>query len=118
MKVLIIDKDEPFRENLVVQLGRSGVSAFSADDYDEGRHMVAQEKMDVILLGVEGRDRSLMTFIRLVRQEYPSSVIILINHSGDVHVSMEAMKLGAFDEVNAPVDMVELLHKLKSAGDS
>ncbi|WP_243544872.1 response regulator [Pseudodesulfovibrio tunisiensis] len=115
MKVLIVDADTDFGDHLARQLAKRGVEVFRARREDEVRDTACREKVHAVLLGLYGRDRALLSILRAVKAACPQSQFILINHAADVPLSIEAMKLGAFDEIAAPVDMEELLVKLHSA---
>ncbi len=115
MKVLIVDADDSFRDNLAQRLTKRGLTVFATSDAKEGRAITCQKKMDAVLLGLSSPKHSLLSFLREIRLDCPESEVMLINHSGDVQLSIEAMKLGAFDEIGAPVDLEELLRKLDAA---
>lgn len=113
MKVLIADADEVFRSNLAAQLVKRGVQVSVVDDGEQASRLACSAKADAVLLGVSGQDRSLVSFVSRVREVCPYAEVILINHDGDVPLSIEAMKLGAFAEFGTPVDMEELEHGLR-----
>lgn len=112
MKVLIIDADDSFRENLAQQLSRRGLTVNETGDAKEGRAIACQGKFDAVLVGLSSSKQALLSFLRKIKFDCPGIEVMLINHSGDVQLSIEAMKHGAFDEVAAPVDLEELLRKL------
>lgn len=115
MKVLIVDADETFRNHLAERLTRRGLTIQATGDADEGRAIACQEKMNAILVGLSSPKQALLSFLREIRHDCPENALILINHSGDVPLSIEAMKYGASDEVGAPVDLEELLRKIDAA---
>ncbi len=112
MKVLIVDVDDSFRENLAQRLSRHGLTVTVTDDTKEGRLFACQGQMDAVLVGLSSPRQALLSFLREIRHDCPETEVMLINHSGDVQLSIEAMKHGAFDEVGSPVDLEELLQKL------
>jgi DNA-binding NtrC family response regulator len=115
MKVLIVDADEGFRNHLAQRLIRQGLTVHETDNAEEAHSMACQEKIDAVLVGLSSPKQTLLSFLREIRQNCPKSTVILINHSDDVPLSIEAMKHGAFDEVSTPVDLEELLRKLDAA---
>jgi len=112
MNVLIVDADERFRESLARQLVRRGMTVQATGDPAEARLMACRERTGAVLVGLSSPRQTLLAFLRSIRQDCPGSEVILINHSGNVPLSIEAMKHGALDEVAAPVDLDELLQKL------
>lgn len=114
MKVLIVDSDAGFRRLLAQQLSKRGVQVQGTDDVEEAHEMACRQQVDAVLLGVTGDERGTLAFLGDIRTACPRAHVIFINHSGKVSLSIEAMKLGAYAEVGAPVDMEELERKLRS----
>lgn len=114
MNVLIVDADDDFRDSLSSRLITRGVTVHATGDGDEARDLACRKTTNVVLVGLTSPRESLMTFLREIRQACPGSQVILINHSSDVPLSIEAMKHGASDEIGAPVDLEELMRKLEA----
>ncbi len=108
MNVLIVDSDTAFRSSLALQLRKKGIAVQDTGDLDEARSLACREKTQAILLGLSSREQTRLPFIPEVRKLCPNAPVVLINHSGDVHLSMDAMKHGALTEIATPVDMGEL----------
>lgn len=115
MHVLLIDADDDFRRNLADRLTKRGLTVRDTGDAAEAERLAAGETVDAILAGLSSPRESLLHFLSAVRQARPESTVILINHSGEVSLSIEAMKLGVADEVGVPVDLEDLLGKVSSA---
>ncbi|WP_319468044.1 response regulator [uncultured Pseudodesulfovibrio sp.] len=114
MNVLIVDTDEAFRGTLARRLAHNGLTVHATGDAREGRVWACEEHVDAVLVGLSSPKQALLAFIRKIMHECPDSKVILINHSGNVPLSIEAMKLGARDEVGAPVDIEELVRKIET----
>ena len=114
MNVLIVDTDETFRGHLANRLIHRGLTVHATGDSDEARALACEQNVDAVLVGLSNPKEALLAFLRKIRHECPESEVILINHSGDVTLSIEAMKLGARDEVGAPVSIEELFQKLEA----
>ncbi|WP_419784915.1 response regulator [Pseudodesulfovibrio sp.] len=115
MHVLLIDADDDFRRNLSDRLSKHGLTVRDTGDVEEARRLVLGQDAEAILAGLSSPKESLLYFLSEFRQESPESTVILINHSGEVSLSIEAMKLGVVDEVHVPVDLEDLLGKLRAA---
>jgi len=115
MHVLLIDADDDFRRNLADRLSKRGLTVRDTGDAEEAARLAHGENAEAILAGLSSPKEPLLYFLSEYRQERPESTVILINHSGEVSLSIEAMKLGAVDEVGVPVDLEELLGKLRAA---
>ena len=77
---------------------------------------MAREDIDVVLLGVDGLGRQGLSVIQPIKSARPQVEIIIINDSGQIDLSIEGMKLGAFDDFLIPVDIVSLVTRIKEAG--
>ena len=115
MNVLLIDADDDFRRNLADRLSKRGLAVRDAGDVAEARRLADGKTADAILAGLSGPKDALLYLLAEIRQESPESTVILINHSGEVSLSIEAMKLGVADEVGVPVDLEDLLGKVREA---
>ena len=115
MNVLLIDADDDFRRNLADRLSKRGLAVRDAGDVAEARRLADGKTADAILAGLSGPKDALLYLLAEIRQESPESTVILINHSGEVSLSIEAMKLGVVDEVGVPVDLEDLLGKVREA---
>lgn len=117
MNVLIFDADSAFRKHLAQQLTRRGVHVSDTDDVEDAENMACREHMDAVLLGVSGQDRTHLPLLATIRSACPGAKVVFINRSGNVPLSIEAMKLGAYAEMAAPVDMEELERMLRNIRD-
>lgn len=114
MNVLIFEADAEFRDHLAQRLGERGFSALQVGGPEEALRVVAAEKIGAVILGIGGLRRKALAFMERLLEDNPGVRVILINRSGDVSLSIEAMRMGAFDEVPAPVDMEMLENKLRA----
>ena len=115
MNILLIDADDDFRRNLATRLSKRGLSVLDTSDASEAKRLVVGKEVGAILAGLSSARDPLLSFLTEIRQECSENGVILINHSGEVSLSIEAMKLGVADEVGVPVDLEELLAKLATA---
>ncbi|MDD3312215.1 response regulator [Pseudodesulfovibrio sp.] len=115
MHVLLIDADDDFRRNLADRLSKRGLTVLDTGDAEEAARLARGENAEAILAGLSSPKEPLLYFLSELRQERPESTVILINHSGEVSLSIEAMKLGVVDEAGVPVDLEDLLGKLRAA---
>lgn len=115
MKVLLIEDDRQFRAHLSASLAGKGVEVLVVDELEKAVEAACKGSFTAVLVGVRKQRREPLDFIAQLKDACPETKAILINHSGEVPVSIEAMKLGAFDEVSVPVDMEALVRLLETA---
>jgi len=113
--VLIIEKDAVFRTALANHLGAQGFQVLSMELTEDMGLILQQRKVNVVLLGLAGLKQQGLGMLKLVLEVSPSSRVILFSNLEQLSLSIEAMKLGAVDEVSIPVDMELLVEKVRSA---
>jgi DNA-binding NtrC family response regulator len=117
VEILIVEADEAFRRNLSERLRREGAVVFEAGNEPEARDIAQRHNIDVVLLGGKGIRQSGLPLLRFVKETRPMIEVILLSlaehHS--LYVSIEAMKLGAFDDILIPCDIGTLLDRIQAA---
>lgn len=112
---MIVEVDEAFRWHLAERLRLRKYTVLEAGDEESAKQQVTKRDIDVVLLGLDGfghRGLSLLSAIKAVR---PLCEVILINQAEELALSMEGMKLGAFDDLWAPLDLDTLLERIDEA---
>ncbi|TVQ98869.1 MAG: response regulator [Desulfovibrionales bacterium] len=113
--VLIVEKDAAFRATLAGHLRTQGFNLLVTELTDDMGLLLQQRKVAVVLLGLAGLKQQGISFLRLVLEVSPASKVVLLNNLEHLSLSIEAMKLGAVDEVSIPVDMELLVEKVRLA---
>ena len=117
VQVLIVEADEAFRRNLSERLHLEGAVVFEAAAEPEAREIAQNRNIDVVLLGGKGIMQSGLPLLRFLKDTRPSIEVILMTPSEhhSLYVSIEAMKLGAFDDLLIPFDITTLLDRIHAA---
>lgn len=118
MKVLIAEKDTKFRELLVQRLKESGLEAYGSGDLVESEDILAHEGITSVVLDISGFGRLSLEFMGEMLSRDSEIKFILIKKNDNVPLSIEGMKLGAYDEIAVPVDIAILHKKLLAAENS
>ena len=117
VQVLIVEADEAFRRNITERLRREGAVVFEAGNEPEARDIAQRHNIDVVLLGGKGMMQSGLPLLRFIKETRPLMEVILMTSSEchSLYVSIEAMKLGAFDDILIPCDIKTLLDRIHAA---
>jgi DNA-binding NtrC family response regulator len=117
VQVLIVERDEAFRRNLSERLHLEGATVFEAGDEPEAKDIAQNRNIDVVLLGRMGMMQSGLPLLRFIKETRPLIEVILMTSSEhhSLYVSIEAMKLGAFDDLLIPFDIKTLLDRIHAA---
>ena len=117
VEVLIVEADEVFRRNIAERLRIEGAVVVEAGNESEARDIAQNREIDVLLLGGKGIMQSGLPLLRFIKEIFPSIEVILMTPSEhhSLYVSIEAMKMGAFDDLLIPFDIKTLLERIHAA---
>ena len=115
IRILIIEAENRFRKNLYQCLQQKGFTVDKITPENDVVTIVAKEKIDVVLLGVDGMGMEGLALIRPLKTVSPGTEIIIINDSNHMDLSIEGMELGAFDDFLIPLDIDSLASRIREA---
>ena len=115
ISILIIEAENRFRKNLYQFLQAEGFTVNKISQQDDVETIVVKEKIDVVLLGVDGLGMEGLALIRPIKTISPMTEIIIINDFNHMDLSIEGMDLGAFDDFLIPLDIDSLTKRIREA---
>jgi len=113
--LLIVEVENLFRENLAHKMRLEGYQVSVTDRISEAKGFIKKGKTDVVLLSLVELKKIGLKILEMVKSQKPFTEVILINRSELLDLSIQGMKLGAFDDFFLPLDMTILLDRLKQA---
>ncbi len=87
----------------------------TAYDGAEAINLLQSQPFDVVLLDVKMPRVSGIEVLKYVREQHPTTIVIMLTNFADVKTAIETMKLGAYDFVNKPYEREELLATIDRA---
>lgn len=111
---LIIGGSLFFRERLS-QFFKDRYQLKMADSGEEGLAVLRTCKPPMVLLGADLPDMNGLEIFKRLQQELPQSKTILFSPLQDMNMTIQAMKLGAYDYVLEDIDLEELDNKIQKA---
>jgi two-component system response regulator AtoC len=106
-RILIIDDERPLLETLEMFLAEKGYAVGCAVSAEEGLRECDRLDPHVIILDIRLPDSNGLEVLKeLVRNGRKNIIIITAFH--DMDITIQAMKLGAFDYIPKPIDIEEL----------
>jgi len=111
-KVLLVDDEEEFIKTLSQRLEMRGLKVTGATRGEEAVNLADQESYDAIVIDLAMPGMDGLETLKCIKKKHPDAEIIMLSGHGTVKTSIEAMKLGAEDFLEKPVDMQELLAKI------
>ncbi len=113
--VLIVDDEDTARSFVSEALGDAGYEAIEAGDLKSANKAIDTGAADIVLLDVVLPDGSGISLLDRISMENPSPPVILITAYGEVDTAVEAMKKGAQDFLQKPLDLKRLLQAVERA---
>jgi DNA-binding response OmpR family regulator len=115
MCLLVIETDQPLRDNLAHHLRQRGFTVCIGASKPAVVRILGERNVSVVLLGLGGLRREGLDLLRQIKETSPKTEVILMTTSDSLQYSIEGMKLGAFDDVLVPYDIDLLCSKIKQA---
>jgi two-component system response regulator PilR (NtrC family) len=120
--VLIVDDEPDLCELLSITLKRMDVNPKTAGDVAGAQRLLKTERFDLCLTDMRLPDGDGLDLVQWIQQHVPNLPVAVITAHGNVETAVRALKVGAFDFVSKPLDLVRLrklvASALRLAGDS
>lgn len=111
---IVICDDEPDIRDIVAEyLGRNGYAVTAVDAGPALRELVSLQHVDVIILDIRMPGEDGLSLARYLR-ERSDVAIIMLTGSADIVDRVVGLEIGADDYVTKPVDLRELLARVKA----
>jgi len=98
-KILIVEDETSLRELLTKILGLEGFKVFSAATVTEGKDILRNEDIYLVITDVMLPDENGIEFTKSIKSDYPLIEVIVMTAFGNVKDGVKAMKIGAFDYI-------------------
>ncbi|TET95849.1 MAG: sigma-54-dependent Fis family transcriptional regulator [Anaerolineales bacterium] len=115
--VLIVDDEETARNFISEALRDAGYEAIEAGTLAEANKAIDKGVGDIILLDVMLPDGSGLSLLDRLALENPRPPVILITAFGEVDIAVDAMKKGALDFLQKPLDLDRLLQAVERSSE-
>ncbi len=106
--ILILDDEQPLLQSLSLELGREGHKCLLAETGREAYAILEKNPPDLAILDVQLPDVSGLEVLRRLRRDLPEVPVLIITAYASVDSAVEAMKEGAIDYLEKPLDLEEL----------
>jgi len=113
--VLLVDDEEEFVSALSERLMLRGIEVEIALDGEEALARMKEKPPNVVILDVMMPGLSGLEVLKRIRGSHPQTQVILLTGQGSTKEGIEGMRLGAFDYLIKPVDIEEMLERMKEA---
>jgi ActR/RegA family two-component response regulator/DNA-binding HxlR family transcriptional regulator len=111
VRLLIVDDDAVFREELGDLLKDEGHEVSLAPSVPKALELLDQQDLDIVFTDLKMPRQSGMELLKEVRQRWPRVLVVMITGFATVETAVEAMKVGAFDYIRKPFQ-INHVHKV------
>lgn len=112
-KILIIDDENLFREDLAKLLRRRGYQCRTAADGEQGLAVAGEFGPDVMLCDIVMPGQSGIELLGEILRICPESFVIMITAYGTIDTAVEAFRKGASDYIMKPLILEDVLQKIE-----
>jgi DNA-binding response OmpR family regulator len=114
-KVLLVDDEEAFTEALSKRLEARSLKVQTVNRGEDAVQMVDEQSFDAIILDLAMPGMDGLETLQQIKTNHPDAEIIMLTGQASVENSVKAMKIGADDLMEKPVDITDLLSKIEKA---
>src|ERR1035438_6098929 len=114
-KLLIVDDELSVRDSLAKWFTEEGYEVATAENANEALTRVAEQSFDVALVDIKMRGTDGIELQRRLHEIYPDMLVIIMTGYASVETAIAALKNGAYDYVNKPLDPDEIAHLVGKA---
>lgn len=116
--VLLVDDEERFARNLAKILDKRGYKVYTAFDGSQALDLLGKNPdIAVVLLDVRMPGMDGIETLRRIKQIDGDMEVIMLTGHASLEDGIEAVRAGAFDYLQKPYDVEDLLVKIRSARD-
>jgi two-component system NtrC family response regulator len=109
IRILVVDDEKNQRELLQGFLQKKGYTTVTAEGGVQALSWLKDNVCEVILTDHKMPGMDGTALLKEIKALYPENWVVLMTAYGTVEKAVEAMKLGAYDYLNKPIDLEELL---------
>lgn len=114
-KVLLVDDEEDFLETLSSRLSMRGLKVSAVTSGEQAVSEAKAQEYDAIVVDLSMPGIDGLETLKRIKADNPDAEIIMLTGHGSIQSGVEAMKLGAGDFLQKPVELSELMAKIGEA---
>jgi len=114
-RLLIVDDEKSIREALVQVFEYEGHEVRGSEDGMDALKAAERFHPDIVFLDVKMPGMDGIEVLRALREQDPSTLVVMISGHGTIDTAVEATRQGAYDFLEKPLDTDRLLVTLKRA---
>jgi DNA-binding NtrC family response regulator len=113
ISILVVEDEEAQRSLLEGLLTKEGYIARAAGDGKTALDTFRNDTFEIVLLDYKLPDTDGLTLLKAFKEMNPEVEVIMITAFGSIENAVTALKAGAFEYLTKPIDLDDLLFKIK-----
>jgi len=116
-KVLLVDDEEEFVETLAERMRTRGMDVSTSNSGANALQLVKDEDFDVVVLDLKMPGVDGIEALKRIKRRRPDIQVVLLTGHATVEKGVEAIKQGALEFLEKPVDLASLtdaIHKARA----
>lgn len=114
-RVLLVDDEEEFLAVMSERLATRGMDVSTSLSAEDALEKIGAQMFDAVVLDLQMPGMDGLEALKRMKQKRPELQVILLTGHATVQKGVEAIKLGAMDLVEKPVDLDVLGGKIQKA---
>jgi two-component system NtrC family response regulator len=115
--ILVVDDEPVQREMIGGFLKKQGFEVTPADGAERALEVFRQNAFDLVLTDQRMANMSGLELLQAVHAINPETPVILITAFGSIEAAVAALKQGAIDYLTKPLNLEELLYRIRQVSD-
>jgi len=115
--ILVVDDEPVQREMIGGFLKKQGFEVIAADSAERALELFRQEAFDLVLTDQKMAEMSGLELLQAVHTINAETPVILITAFGTIEAAVAALKHGAIDYLTKPLNLDELLYRIRQVSD-
>lgn len=116
-KILVIDDEKAIRNTLKDVLEYEKYKVDLAEDGPSGLALFSEKKYDIVLCDIKMQKMDGLEVLQKIMEISTITPVVMISGHGNIDTAVEAIKKGAYDFLEKPLDLNRLLITIRNAMD-
>jgi response regulator RpfG family c-di-GMP phosphodiesterase len=114
-RILLVDDEDILAQGLADFLHEQGTIVDTANDGQAAIKLLQEHIYDLLVTDIRMPGMSGMALLRYVQENHPDVAVILMTGYASTESAVEALRLGVYDYIEKPFEMLELLQAIVNA---
>jgi DNA-binding NtrC family response regulator len=114
-KILVVDDEEVVRLSHLRVLAATNCNVEAVWNGAEALRAMKSHPFDVVLLDLRMPGADGMTVLKMIKEEWPESEVVIITGYPSIETAKEAIRAGAYDYLAKPVDPDDVIRVASGA---